>query len=146
MAWKASKHSFPNRLHQPRSHKYSMRPLQNILHISQFSSLMEGKDNFSDLPWWDDCIYQVKMQLLSDKTTTLDNLRQKARDYTSNYIAIQTEFPYIQKDQFLDAVVDQIEKDLDDVTFDQRPLASVAAQRARASIQEDPEKRFIKLK
>ena len=123
-----------------------MRPLQNILHISQFSSLMEGKDNFSDLPWWDDCIYQVKMQLLSDKTTTHDNLRQKARDVTSNYIAIQTEFPYIQKDQFLDAVVDQIEKDLDDVTFDQRPLANVAAQRARASIQEDPEKRFIKLK
>ena len=86
------------------------------------------------------------MQLLSDKTTTHDNLRQKARDVTSNYIAIQTEFPYIQKDQFLDAVVDQIEKDLDDVTFDQRPLANVAAQRARASIQEDPEKRFIKLK
>lgn len=123
-----------------------MRPLQNILHISQFSSLMEGKDNFSDLPWWDDCIYQVKMQLLSDKTTTHDNLRQKARDVTSNYIAIQTEFPYIQKEQFLDAVVDQIEKDLDDVTFDQRPLASVAAQRSRASIQEDPEKRFIKLR
>ena len=146
MAWKASKHSLPNRLHQPRSHKYSMRPLQNILHISQFSSLMEGKDNFSDLPWWDDCVYQVKMQLLSDKTTTHDNLRQKARDVTSNYIAIQTEFPYIQKDQFLDAVVDQIEKDLDDVTFDQRPLASVAAQRVRASIQEDPEKRFIKLR
>ena len=69
---------------------------------------MEGKDNFSDLPWWDDCIYQVKMQLLSDKTTTHDNLRQKARDVTSNYIAIQTEFPYIQKEQFLDAVVDQI--------------------------------------
>ena len=146
MAWKASKHSFPNRLHQPRSHKYSMRPLQNILHISQFSSLMEGKDNFSDLPWWDDCVYQVKMQLLSDKTTTHDNLRQKARDVTSNYIAIQTEYPYIQKEQFLDAVVDQIEKDLDDVTFDQRPLASVAAQRVRASIQEDPEKRFIKLR
>ena len=146
MAWKASKHSFPNRLHQPRSHKYSMRPLQNILHISQFSSLMEGKDNFSDLPWWDDCVYQVKMQLLSDKTTTHDNLRQKARDITSNYIAIQTEYPYIQKEQFLDAVVDQIEKDLDDVTFDQRPLASVAAQRVRASIQEDPEKRFIKLR
>ena len=86
------------------------------------------------------------MQLLSDKTTTHDNLRQKARDVTSSYIAIQTEFPYIQKEQFLDAVVDQIEKDLDDVTFDQRPLASVASQRARASIQEDPEKRFIKLR
>ena len=86
------------------------------------------------------------MQLLSDKTTTHDNLRQKARDYASNYIAIQTELPYIQKDQFLDALADQVEKELEDVSFDQRPLASVAAQKARASIQERPEEKFIKLR
>lgn len=124
-----------------------MRPLQNILDIYQFSSLIsEGKSDYSSLPWWKDCIYQVKMQLLSDKTTTSDNLRQKARDYASNYIAIQTELPYIQKDQFLDALADQVEKELDDVSFDQRPLASVAAQKARASIQEKPEEKFIKLR
>ena len=124
-----------------------MRPLQNILDLYQFSSLIsEGKSDYSSLPWWEDCIYQVNMQLLSDKTTTHDNLRQKARDYASNYIAIQTELPYIQKDQFLDALADQVEKELDDVSFDQRPLASVAAQKARASIQEKPEEKFIKLR
>ena len=124
-----------------------MRPLQNILDLYQFSSLIgEGKSDYSCLPWWKDCIYQVKMQLLSDKTTTHDNLRPKARDYASNYIAIQTEFPYIQKEQFLDDLADTVEKELEDVSFDQRPLASVAAQRARASILEDPEKRFIKLR
>ena len=86
------------------------------------------------------------MQVLSDKTTTRDNLRQKARDYASNYIAIQTEFPYIQKDQFLDALADQVEKELEDVSFDQRPRASVTAERARACIQKKPEERFIKLR
>lgn len=124
-----------------------MRPLQNILDIDQFSSLMkEGKSDYSSLPWWKDCIYQVKMQLLSDKTTSRDKLRQKARDYASNYIAIQTEFPYLQKNKLLDAIADQVEKELDGVSFDQRPLASVAAQKARASIQERPVEKFIKLR
>lgn len=124
-----------------------MRPLENILDIYQFSSLIsERKSDYSSLPWWEDCIYQVKMQLLSDKTSTHDNLRQKAKDYASNYIAIQTEFPYIQKDQFLDVLADQVEKELEHVSFDQRPLASVAAQKARASIQEKPEEKFIKLR
>ncbi len=86
------------------------------------------------------------MQLLSDKTTASDNLRQKARDYASNYIAIQTELPYIEKDQFLDALADQVEKELEDVSFDQRPLASVAAQKARFSIPEDPERKYIRLR
>ncbi len=124
-----------------------MRTLQNILDLYQFSSLIsEGKSDYSSLPWWKDCIYQVKMQLLSDKTTASDNLRQKARDYASNYIAIQTELPYIEKDQFLDALADQVEKELEDVSFDQRPLASVAAQKARFSIPEDPERKYIRLR
>ena len=123
-----------------------MRPLQNILDIYQFSSLIsEGKSDYSSLPWWKDCINQVNMQLLFDKTTTHDNLRQKARDYASNYIAIQTELPYIQKDQFLDALADQVESDLEDVTFDQRPPAYVVAQKERNRIPEDPERRFIRL-
>ena len=86
------------------------------------------------------------MQLLSDKTTTHDNLRQKARDHASNYIAIQTEFPYIQKDQFLDALADQVESDLEDATFDQRPLAYVVAQKERNKIPEDPERKYIRLR
>jgi len=123
-----------------------MRPLQNILDIYQFASLVrEGKIAYSSLPWWTDCIYQVEMQLLSDKTTTHDTLRQKAKDYASNYIAMQTESPFIQKDLILDDIADKVEKELEKVSFDQRPLASVVAQKARASIPENPEERFIKL-
>ena len=77
------------------------------------------------------------MQLLSDKTTTHDNLRQKARDHAS---------PYIQKDQFLDALADQVESDLEDATFDQRPLAYVVAQKERNKIPEDPERKYIRLR
>ena len=57
-----------------------MRSLQNILDIDQFSSLIsEGRSAYSSLPWWDDCISPVKLQLFTDKTTSHDNLRQKAR-------------------------------------------------------------------
>ena len=124
-----------------------MRSLQNILDIDQFSSLIrEGQSAYSSLPWWDDCISHVKLQLLTDKTTSHDNLRQKARDYASNYIAIQTEYPYIQKDALLDDLADQVEKELEGVSFDQRPPASVVAQKARAGVQEDPERGFIKFR
>ena len=105
----------------------------------------ERRCSHSSLPWWDDCIHHVKLQVLTDRTTSRDNLREKAKNYASNYIAIQTEVSFIQKDWFLEDVADKVEKDLKNVTFDQRPPASVAAQNARASIPEDPEKRFIKL-
>lgn len=123
-----------------------MIPLQNILDIYQFSSLIsEGKCSHSSLPWWDDCIHHVKSQVLTDRTTSHDNLREKVKSYASSYIAMQTEVSFIQKDWFLEDVADEVEKDLKNVTFDQRPPASVIAQKERASIQEDPEKRFIKL-
>ena len=124
-----------------------MGPLQNILDIAQFTSLMsEGKCSHSSLPWWDDCINRVKLQVLMDRNTSRDNLREKAKNYASNYIAMQTEVSFIQKDWFLDEIADEVEKDLKNVTFDQRPPASVVAQMARASIPEDPEERFIKLR
>ena len=128
------------------SHKYRMIPLQNILDIYQFSSLIsEGKCSHSSLPWWDDCIHHVKSQVLTDRTTSHDNLREKVKSYASSYIAMQTEVSFIQKDWFLEDVADEIEKDLKNVTFDQRPPASIIAQKERARIQDDPEKRFIKL-
>ena len=105
----------------------------------------EGKKEHSFLPWWDDCIHHVKLQILTDRTTSRDNLREKAKSYASNYIAIQTEISFIQKEWFLEDVADEIEKDLKNVTFNQRPPASVIAQKERTSIQDDPEKRFIKL-
>ena len=124
-----------------------MRPLQNIVDLSLFSSFVsEGKCSHSSLPWWDDCIYHVELQVLTDRTTSRDNLREKAKNYASNYIAMQTEVSFIQKDWFLEDVADEVEKDLKNVTFDQRPPASAVAQNARASIPEDPEKRFIKLR
>ena len=124
-----------------------MTSLQNILDLSQFSSLVnEGKMESSSLPWWDDCIHHVELQILSDRTTSPDNLREKAKNYASNYIAMQTEVSFILKAWFLDDIADEVERDLQDVSFDQRPPASAIAQTARASIPEDPEKRFIKLR
>ena len=123
-----------------------MRPLQNILTLSQFTSLVkEENDSYSSLPWWEDCISQVEIQLLSDKTTTQDNLREKAKNYASNYIAMQTETSYINKDQILEEIADEVEKKLKDISFDQRPTASVVAQKTRMSIQDEPENKFIKL-
>ena len=123
-----------------------MESFKNILDLFQFSSLVsEGKCSHSSLPWWNDCIHHVKSQVLTDRTTSHDNLREKAKNYASNYITMQPEVSYIQKDWFLEDVADEVEKDLKNVTFDQRPPASVIAQKERASIQEDPEKRFIKL-
>lgn len=123
-----------------------MRPLQNILDLSEFTSLVkEEKDSYSSLPWWDDCIRQVEKQLLSDKTTSQENLREKAKNYVSNYIAMQTEASYINKDQILEELADEVEKKLKDISFDQRPAASVVAQKARMNIQAEPENKYIKL-
>ncbi|MBQ4197861.1 MAG: hypothetical protein II659_08475 [Bacteroidales bacterium] len=123
-----------------------MRPLQNILTLSQFTSLVkEEKDSYSSLPWWEDCISQVEIQLLSDKTTSQENLREKAKNYANNYIAMQTEASYINKDQLLEEIADEVEKKLKDISFDQRPAASVVAQKTRMSIQEEPDNKFIKL-
>ena len=120
--------------------------LQNILDVDQFTSLIgEGKKSYSSLPWWKDCIAQVKQLLLSDNTTSRENLHTKARDYASHYIRLQTETAYIQKDQLLEEIANEVEKGLKDVSFDQRPPASVAAQNARLSIPKSPEERFIKL-
>ena len=123
-----------------------MRPLQNILTLSQFTSLVkEEKDSYSSLPWWEDCISQVGNLLLSDKTTSQENLREKAKNYANNYIAMQTEASYINKDQLLEEIADEVEKKLKDISFDQRPAASVVAQKTRMSIQEEPDNKFIKL-
>lgn len=123
-----------------------MRPLQNILDLSQFTSLVkEEKDSYSSLPWWEDCISQVEIQLLSDKTTSQENLREKAKNYAGNYIAMQTEASYINKDQILEEIADEVENKLKDISFDQRPATSVVAQKARMSTQEDPENKYIKL-
>ena len=124
-----------------------MRQLENILDLENFTLISEGKKpSRSSCVWWDRCISDVTNQVLTDKTTSRDNLRQKIKDYASNYIAYQPEVSYIQKDAYLDDIADEVEKDLEDVQFDQRPPASVVAQVAKKAIPEQPENKFIKLR
>ena len=124
-----------------------MRPLENILDLYQFTLMSEGKkDPHSSCAWWDDCIYQVKLQVLTDRTTSRDNLREKAKSYASNYFAYQPEASYLKIDTLIDEIADEVEKAFQDVSFDQRPPASVIAQKDRQKIPEDPEKRFIRLR
>lgn len=124
-----------------------MRPLENIVNLEEFILMSEGKDtSFSSCPWWNNCVSQVKMWIFQDRTTTRDNLYQKAADYAKNYLYIIPEGSYINKDDVAKKVADKVESELKDVCFDQRPPASVVAQNARLSIPEDPERRFIKLR
>ena len=124
-----------------------MRPLENIVSLEEFIIMREGKDtSFSTYPWWKDCVSQVKMWIFQDRTTTRDNLYQKAEDYAKNYLCIIPEGSYINKDDVAKKVADKVESELKDVCFDQRPPASVVAQNARLSIPVDPERRYIKLR
>jgi len=123
-----------------------VRSLENILDLEHFTALMsEGKTSpHSSCSYYKDCVFQVLQQICQDRTTTNDNLHQKARDYALNYIATHPE-PSINKDEIARDVADEIEKKLQKKCFDQRPKASVIAQDKRDKIPEDPEERFIKL-
>lgn len=123
-----------------------MRPLQNILTIDQVSWINEGKkSSFSTSPWWTDCINQVTLWIFQDRTTTKENLYEKAMNYASNYLLAIPELSSINKDKVVKEIADEIERDLKDANFDQRPPASVVAQKERNKIPEDPEKKFIRL-
>ena len=122
-----------------------MRPLQYILPLDLFNLIREGKSKASACPWWQDCICQIKIWICQDRTTTKDNLRDKAMTYARNYLFNIPEVSYLNKDDIAKDLADKVEHDLKDVCFDQRPPASVVAQNARQSLTEDPEERFIKL-
>jgi len=124
-----------------------MTPFQNILTLDQFSLIREGKSvSFSDCPWWTDCISQVKIWICQDRTTTKDNLYEKAMNYARNYLCGIQELSPVCKDDVVREIADEVEKNLKDVSFDQRPPASVIAQHIRMNLPEDPEKRFIRLR
>lgn len=123
-----------------------MRQLENILDLENFTLMSEGKKpSRSSCVWWNDCISDVKIKVLSDKTTSKDNLRQKIKDYASNFIAYQPEASYIQRDAYLDDIADEVEKDFEDIQLDQRIPANVTAQEEREKVPEGPENKFIKL-
>ena len=123
-----------------------MRPLVNIISIEQFTQMREGNSiSFARSPWWTDCINQVELRICQDHTTTKDNLYDKAMSYARNYLCTIPELPSADKDSVVKEIADKVEDDLKDVSFDQRPPASVVAQKERDKIPEDPEKKFIRL-
>jgi hypothetical protein len=123
-----------------------MRPLEYILDIDQFTALMGEGKKAPHSSGWNDCLLKVKEQILQDRTTTKDNLREKVRNYALNYLAVTPEANGIDKDKLIGELADQIEGDLKDYSFFQQPPAALLAQKERAKIPEDPEERFIKLR
>lgn len=122
-----------------------MKPLLNIIGLEQFTMMSEGKkSSFSSDLWWTDCIYQVKFWICQDRTTTRDNLHEKAMNYALNYIAIHPEIP-VNRDDFAREVADEVERAFQDKCFDQRPPAGVVARNERERIPEEPESKYIKL-
>lgn len=106
----------------------------------------EGKTpKLSSCPWFQDCVGQVKKWICQDRTTTTDKLHEKALNYAKNYLINIPELSSINREEVAREVADKVEKSLKDVCFDQRPPASVIAHKARMSVPEDPERRFIKL-
>lgn len=66
------------------------------------------------------------------------------KHYAKNYLINIPELS-INREETAGEIADKVEKSLKDVCFDQRPPASVIAQKARMSVSEDPGKKFIKL-
>ena len=107
--------------------------------------MSEGKKSpHSSCSWFKECVIQVKFWVCQDRTTTNDNIYEKAKNYALNYIANHPELS-INKDDVAQEVADVIEKAFQDKSFDQCPPANVVAQNARNGIPEDPEKGFFKL-
>ena len=107
----------------------------------------EGKKSpRSSYIWFEDCVGKVIHWICQDRTTTNDNLREKAENYARNYLAFHPELSAINRDDLVREIADDVENTLQEKSFDQRPPASVIAQKERQKIPEDPEKRFIKLR
>lgn len=127
-------------------HKYDMRPLQYILSFDRFILMSEEKNtSLSSCSWWAECIHQVKIWLFQDRTTTRDNLYEKAKNFARNYLCEHPELSSIEKDKIVREIADEVECDLNDLCFDQRPPAYVVAQKERNKIPEDPERKYLKL-
>ena len=109
--------------------------------------MKEGKTpKLSSCPWFQDCVAQVQIWICQDRTTTNDDLHEKAENYTRNYLAIHPELSSINRDDVASAVADEVEKAFQNKRFDQRPPASVVAQNARKGASDRPEDKFIKLR
>ena len=125
-----------------------MEHLERLLYYDQFIALMgEGKKApHSSMDRWDECLLNVMNQVLQDRTTTKENLREKVKNYALNYLAVTPEASGIDKDKLIGELADQIEDDLKDYSFFQQPPAALLAQEERGKIPKDPEEKFIKLR
>ena len=122
-----------------------MRPLLNIISFEQFTLMSEGKESsFASYPWWTDCIYQVKFWICQDRTTSKDNLHEKAKNYALSYMASHPELS-VNRDELAREVAEEVERSFQDMCFDQRPPAAVIAWKERERIPEQPEIKYIKL-
>ena len=119
-----------------------MEHLERLLYYDQFIALMgEGKKD-PHSSGWDDCLLKVKEQILQDRTTTKDNLREKAESYARNYLYTIPELPSADKDGVVKEIADEVEKNLQDVSFDQRPHMSLGWQTPSAAhSQSGPQKK-----
>lgn len=124
-----------------------MNIFQNIIDLDTFIALREGKDNsITSTPWWKDCIDSVEMSVLQDRTTTKDDLHEKAKNYALNYMAMSPEGSFIDREHLANLAADEVEERLKDTHYDQKPLAGIVAQQARDSIAKEPENKYIKLR
>ena len=122
-----------------------MRLLLNIISLEQFIMMSEDKEiSFSSRPWWTDCIYQVKFWICQDRTTTRDNLHEKAMNCALNYLAIHPELPG-NRENLAREVANEVERAFQDKCFDQRPPAGVVARNERERFHDDPLNKYIKL-
>ena len=123
-----------------------MRPLENIINFEVYIKMREGNGiSFSRSHWWTDCINQVEVWICQDRTTTKDNLHEKAMNYARNYLYEHPELSSVNTDDAVKAIADEVEQYLKDTSFDQRPPASVIAQKERNKIPDDSEKKFVRL-
>ena len=98
-----------------------------------------------DNNWETDCISAVISKILQDRTTTKDNLKEKAENYVRNYLAFAEPNSLLDMDGKVEKIAEKIVKKLDDVSFFQQPLAYLDAKEKRNKVEQDPEKKFIKL-
>lgn len=121
-----------------------MRQLERLLYYDQFIALMGEGKKAPHSSGWDDCLLKVREQILQDRTTTKENLREKVKNYALNYLAVTPEASGIDKDKLIEDLADEIEDNLKDYSFFQQPPAALIAQKERGKIPEDPENKYIK--
>lgn len=104
--------------------------------------------NSSTIPdWvWVECMHQVMDWIFSDRTSSSENLKEKAKNYALNWLLLHPEVPDFERKCVANRMAEEIEEELKDHPFDNTPLAVLNAHKARKAIPAQPENRFIRLR